>query len=358
MKTDTGKKILFILILINLCIGATFVYFIAAISIPEINVDITLKDVTEDQIQFSSHLGIDNANPFGFEMKNIQIRCLTADDTLFTKINFSNARIHPLSESTFSSLHAVSFTGSIPQELICLVTADLDLHIFGMVMKSMPITSTITVTLDNLLQNLSLPKIHIDGQIANLTDEGINMRCTIKVDNPASIQGTIDDITLAVTDHLDQPVGTHLINGGNIKPKEPLILTTHIILPYEVFDARALNIDIAAPCTITIGGITQHITLIATSSAIIPDLAELLNLQNQSLEVSLAAEFKIRFRGLLTTVRLKINNPTNIPLEATNLVCSINGVTGEEEKIIVEQLMMPCMVGSPVSYTHLRAHET
>jgi hypothetical protein len=210
----------------------------------------------------------------------------------------------------------------------------------------MPLKAIIRLSPQHFLQNFSLPEVSLEARIMHCTEQGLAINVGIAFDNPTPFKLSIQDISLIMTDDFDEQIGYLVVPGTTLNENDNGVINITTSLPYKVFDAEMLFLNITAPTQITIAGITKDISLTSSAQLFIPDIAEILHLTNKSLEVSLAAEFKMRLRGLLTNVKLGINNPTTIPLEAQNLMCSIYGVTGENEKLIVEQSMQSCSIGS------------
>ena len=87
-------------------------------------------------------------------------------------------------------------------------------------------------------------------------------------------------------------------------------------------------------------GIYKSIALSAAAYLIVPEIRQLL-FHNESLDIILSIDAKLRLRGFLTTIGLRLSNPSKIPLQANDLLCSIYGITGETKKIIAQKNMVP-----------------
>ena len=118
------------------------------------------------------------------------------------------------------------------------------------------------------------------------------------------------------------------------------------LVNYEALNSNKIIIDVNGRATINIAGLAQTLTLSTSVVVDVPNLSDLLNLNNDSFDFSLFGEFKIRLRGIITTVDLKVFNPSNIPLETQDIKCIIYGVTGDKKKVIVEKDMESCIAPS------------
>ena len=92
-------------------------------------------------------------------------------------------------------------------------------------------------------------------------------------------------------------------------------------------------------------GFNKAIPLSAIAQLPIPDIKQLL-FGNESLGITISLDAKIRANGFLTTIGLTLYNPSNIPLEANDMLCSIYGLTGENQKMIAQQPMGPSTLES------------
>jgi LEA14-like dessication related protein len=90
-------------------------------------------------------------------------------------------------------------------------------------------------------------------------------------------------------------------------------------------------------------GIDKSIALTATAQLPIPDIKELL-FHNESLGITISLDVKLRLSGFLTTIGLTLYNPSKIPLQANDLLCSIYGLTDGNQKMIAQKLMEPTSV--------------
>ena len=116
-------------------------------------------------------------------------------------------------------------------------------------------------------------------------------------------------------------------------------------LSYEALGAEKILIDLNMKVGACIAGLNKTINISTKAAINIPDIKELLFI-NEIMDFSISCDFNLRFNGVLTIVGLKIYNPTDIPFEAKNLICSISGSTNNESVVIAEGLMDPCEISS------------
>jgi len=141
-------------------------------------------------------------------------------------------------------------------------------------------------------------------------------------------------------------VGSIRLDGGTLEPKGTLNLDISGIVDYEALNSKSIIIDFNGQVTLNVIGLSQSLNLSASAVIDVPNLSDLLNLNNDSFDFSLFGEFKFRLKGIITTFDLKVFNPSNIPLEAQDIKCIIYGVTNDNKKVIAEKDMDSCIVPS------------
>jgi LEA14-like dessication related protein len=202
------------------------------------------------------------------------------------------------------------------------------------------------MSIEDFINNITIPKIKIHGGIKEITGEGILFAADVEISNPSKIELIVNDIFVKLKTETGSSVGTINLEGGKLEPLGKLNLDASGIINYEALNSKSIIIDINGEAEINAAGLSQSITLSTIAVIDVPNLSDLLNLNNDSFDFSLFGEFKIRLRGIITTVEFKIFNPSNIPLEAKDIKCIVYGVSGENKKIVAEKDMNPCMVPS------------
>jgi LEA14-like dessication related protein len=343
MKINIEVLFVVILIIINLIISGFFLYLITFINAPEIHADIDLTRVTSDEIVFETNLNINNPNPFDININKISVLSKTIDGNKFTEFSFDGGIIPSNNQKILSQINSINFTGDIPNEITNVISAEIGVKFFGFIEKTLPIEAIVNLSIEKILDNITVPDIVLNARIIELTENGIKFQANIELTNPSDIQLQIEDVNIEMKTDQNKQVGSVSADSGILKPRGILNLEASGELLYIALDAKEIIINLTGEATGIIAGITQSLTLSALSIIEVPNLTELLSLDNDSLKAIVEGEFKIRLRGLITTVRLKIYNPTNIPLESQDLVCGIYGVVGENQKLLAEKEMEVCL---------------
>jgi LEA14-like dessication related protein len=308
--------------------------------------EINITELTSEEIQLETFVDISNPNTFDLILKNIKILSETKDGDEFTRYLLKGDHIPSNAEKSFKSNNSIRLQGNIPKVLINTITADVGIKFLGFIEKIIPIKAVIVLSVEDFINNITLPKIIIHGGIEEIAEDGLVFAADIEISNPSDIELSVDEIFVELKTENNSSVGSIHLDGGILEPKETLNLDVSGLVNYEALNSNKIIIDINGRATINIAGLAQTLTLSTSTIIDVPNLSDLLNLNNDSFDFSLFGEFKIRFRGIITTVDFKVFNPSNIPLEAQNIKCIIYGVTGENKKLIAEKEMESCIVPS------------
>jgi LEA14-like dessication related protein len=346
MKEKTKVILVLILIILNIIAGGFFIFLFFTIDAPDIYAKIEITDLTSEEIQLGTLIDISNANPFDLTLKNIKIVSETKDGDEFTSYSFKGGTVPSNGKKSFESKDSIRLQGDIPKVLVNTITADVGVKFLGFIEKIIPIKVVIILSVEDFINNISIPKIQIHGGIRDITEDGLIFAADIEISNPSNIEFNVNDIFVDLKTEEGNSVGSISIDGGILEPKETLNLDVSGIIEYEALNSKSIIIDVNGQITINAAGLNQSLTL-ATSAVIeIPNLSDLLKLNNDTFDFSLFGEFKIRLRGITTVVDLKVFNPSNIPLEIQDIKCIIYGITGDNKKVIAEKDMESCNVSS------------
>ncbi len=346
MKIEVEVVFVSILIILNLTIGGFFIFVINDIKSPDIYAEIEILDVTKDEIEFQVKMEISNSNIFDLIVKDVQIKIRRNNGDLFTELSFDGGKVKSHDEKTFFVNKKINFEGDIPQEFTSELKAKAGVLFLGLIKKEIPIKSTIKLSVEKLIDKIEIPNITIEAGFDEIVEDGLKFKSDIIMNNPNEIELSIEDINLDIITDDEKTVGEISIEDGILKAKDELNLKAEGLLKFEALDSEKLFIDLKTKASIYVAGIIQSINLSANANLIVPNLQDLLNLKNESMDFTIAGEFKLRFRGVLTNIKFSVYNPSNIPLEAKNLVCKIYGATGEDLKIIAENEMESCLIES------------
>jgi len=346
MKINIEILFVIIIIFINILVGGLFLYIFFTVDSPDIHAEVTISSLTSESINFDTNLDIDNPNFFDLYIEDIIVVSENNNGEEFTSFSFKGGKVSGNDKETFSTTKSIELDGNVPRILKNKIIIGVKIVCFGFIEKNIPVELIVDVSLDEFLDKLKIPDIIIKAGIKELTEEGLIFVTNIEINNPTDIELSIKDIVLDLKTDNGSKVGEMDLRGGTLPPRGKIILDASGNIMFKALDAKNININLLGKATANIAGLTQSINLSASAILEIPDLSELLNFKNESFDFYLGTEFKIRVRGLITTVNLKVYNPSSIPLQLKDLVCYVYGVNGEKKDLITEKEMESCVLAS------------
>jgi LEA14-like dessication related protein len=308
--------------------------------------DISIVGYSKNDLKLQTKIDINNPNLFNLIVKDIKVVSETLNGKKFSSFTFEGGEVSGNNERSFSSLKTIELNGNLPRVLKNKITAEVGVIFFGIIEKNIPVELLVELSLDELLDDLEIPDIILHAGIKELLDDGILFNVEIEIDNPNNVELFVEDIVADLKTEEGINVGKINLKGGILSPRGKLKLDSTGNILFKALDAESINIDLVGKATANIAGISQSLNIAASAIIDVPSLSDLLNIENESFDFSLAGEFKIRARGIITTVRFKVYNPSKIPLIADNLLCSIYGATGDKKKFITQKEMDSCEIAS------------
>ena len=291
-------------------------------------------------------IDISNRNSFDLILKDVKIISKTENGEDFFSYSFNGGFIPSNAKKSFNSKDDIKLQGDLPKVLVNTIIADFGVKFLGFIEKIIPVKAKIVLSIEDFIDNITIPKLKIHGGIKEITEEGLRLIAGIEISNPSNIELIVKDVFVKLNTEVGNSIGFINLEGGELEPQGKLNLDVSGIINYEALNSKSIIIDVSGEAMINIAGLSQSLNLSTLAVIDVPNLSDLLNLNNDSFDFSLLGEFKIRLRGLITIVHFRVFNPSNIPLEVKDIKCIIYGVTGENKKIIAEKEMTPCMVPS------------
>jgi len=345
MKSNKGVLIIIILIILNLLFGGVLFYIITVIEAPDIDTSIKILELNEEEIIIEIRININNPNFFSIIIEDFQIECTTEEGLEFGNMQIIGGEVAGSSNSTFINNGNFSFNNYDFEPIINEISGKIGFNFFGIIHKIVPINITIISQLGDIISNITPPDININIEISEVVENGISLLGEIIVFNPNNFQILMDDILLNVETELNKNVGNFEIISGNINPNSYNNFSINGNLSYETLNADKIKINLKAKVGANIAGFKKIINISSTTKFDIPDIQELL-LINGTMDFSISGEFKLKIDGILTNVGLIVYNPSEIPLQAANLVCIVSKVTNNETEILVKNNMKESAIPS------------
>jgi len=352
-KKTIGVLLLVVLIIINAVIGGVLVFFIQDIREPKIDVEFNLSQLTTDEMRFTARISMENDNQFDLLIKNLNIIGKTTDGIIILDIEFTGGRIAAKQQRMFSTNETVSFSGDLSSKIYGSIQGIFGVNLAGVFEKTIPFQINITASFQDLFNNISSPKLSLLAEVTEITKDGALFQGMISVENPNFFEMSLENFTTRVETEKGESVGEISKIQGKILPNATSQFLFNGTLSYDALNAKILILRFRGNAGIHVMGIDKTIELSTMAQLPIPDIKELL-FHNKSLGITISLDVKVRVRGFLTTIGLTLYNPSKIPLQANDLLCSIYGLTGGHEKMIAQKSMEPTSV-EPIEVDYLEA---
>lgn len=352
-KITIGVFLLVVLIIFNAVIGGVLIFFIQDIHEPKIDVEFNLSQLTTDEMRFTVRISMENDNQFDLLIKNLNIIGKTTDGIIILDIEFTGGRIAAKQQRMFSTNETVSFSGDLSSKIYGSIQGIFGVNLAGVFEKTIPFQINITASFQDLFNNISSPKLSLLAEVTEITGDGVLFQGMVNVENPNFFEMSLENFTTRVETEKGESVGEISKLQGKILPNTTSQFAFNGILSYDALNVKILILRFRGNAGIHVMGIDKTIELSTMAQIPIPDIKELL-FHNESLGITISLDVKVQVRGFLTTIGLTLYNPSKIPLQANDLLCSIYGLTGGHQKMIAQKSMEPTSV-EPIEVDYLEA---
>jgi len=341
------KKILVIivsaLILINVIVGAVLFLDIQVLRAPIIHAEIDPIALTEDKILLEARILITNPNLFDISVENFKVISTTRDGYEVGRFFLAGGDIPPNTNKTFTAQDELGFSNHDYTLIKNTITVDIGITILGIIKKTIPFEMTVDASLTNITNTIAVPVMHLQATVDDITGDGVHFSGTLDAYNPNSFEIFIENLSLNMQTEQNADVGTVNFTGGIIKPEESLTIDVKGTLLFKALDAEKILVNLSGQAGMQAAGIKKSLPFSVNIQFIVPDPMTLLSL-NETFNFILSGDFKLRARGVLCTIEFTIYNPSKIPLDARNLICSIFRFDNNKTRLLGTQNMSPCTV--------------
>jgi hypothetical protein len=345
MKINIGVIAILFLFLINILIGGVFLSTMNSITVPEIISYIDIIGINKDQMVMDIKIEIDNKNDFSLSIDKFNVKSIMSSGDPIGTITIPGGEISSNSKKTFQSQATYSLDNYDLRQIHSTINSLITIGFFGFFEKEIPITLHIIASFEKIIDNIDLPIIHINAGLTEITERGVIFSGFIEITNTNDFEIIMENMSSMIQSDSGEILGSIQIPNTYIKQKETTKVLLDAEIIYEALDAKSIFIDFTGDIGLMIAGLNRTMTVSTQAEIEIPDINEIL-LINDIFEFSISAEFKVRIQGIITTVGLKIYNPSNISFEAKNLVCQLYTETDNETKLIVGGTMNPCEIST------------
>jgi len=198
----------------------------------------------------------------------------------------------------------------------------------------------IVTSVKEIIENVKIPEVNVEADFEKLTGEGLEYSINVNVFNPNNIEIKITEFSIAVKTDKNKVVSSLSIKGGIIKPESTSTFKSKSEILYEAIDAEILTLTINGEVAAKLSNFNKNISFSTETKVIIPDIADFI-LKNKTIDIEIPAQFKLRVKGILGLVGVKIFNPSEIPLVLKNVIFRIYRVDENKKTLLGEQDMDP-----------------
>jgi len=332
------------LLILNTIVAAIIFVDIQFIKAPKTEVFVNILEVTSEEILLETTIRMSNPNSFELSFKELIMKTSTKDDKKIGEIIFDGGNIPSYKTKTFYSKDKIFFQEEGDFSLIkSKITGKIGVSILGLVKKTIPIEVSVIASVEEIFDSLDIPEIKMELDFDNITQEGIEFTVKVELYNPTKIEFGIDEFSIIAKTEEDEVVGRLVIFGDIVKPKESSIFTSKGSLNYNAFDSNKIIFTLNGIARGKIGGLEKKINISTDTELIIPDISEFI-FKNEPIEFQIPVQFKLRLKGIVSTIGFKIYNPSQIPLEGRDLVCCIFRIDGNQKTLLGEAEMDICEI--------------
>jgi len=318
MKKTIVAILIVILLVLNI-VGAALIYTnIQTLKFPETTLRIDLVEVNSEEAILHHDLQIHNPNPFDLILQDLRILATTSDGVQVANLVVDGGTIPAGANRSYSSDDIISLKGNLSGTLTSKVTGIAGVNILGVIRKTIPLEITVLTSLNDILEKLSLPTMTVHADIGNITGDAITMTVAIDVSNPNTFNITVHTINLNATTETGKSEGSFTINGATIPAGQTITLNGQGAILFDAFNAKHLFISISTQIGVAIAGFNKTLPFSSTVDVTIPPLEDYLT-KDHPLDLFLLVDFRVKKGGLHGAVTVSMDNPTIIPLYATDL---------------------------------------
>ena len=344
LKRKIISSITILLLIINIIVAIVIFVDIQIIEAPKTNVYVNILEVTSEEILLETTIEMLNPNIFEISFKELKMKTTTKDNKKIGEITFDGGNIPSHQTKTFYSKDKIYFQDEGDFSIIKnKISGRIGVSFLGFIRKTIPIEVSVLTSIKQIIDSIDIPKIAMELDFDNLTSEGIEFTVKVNLYNPTKIEFGIDEFSIIAKTEKKEEVGRLVIFGDIVKPKESSFFTSKGSLHYNAFDSDRIIFTLNGIAIGKIGGLEKRINISTEAELVIPDITEFI-FKNEPIDFQIPVQFKLRLRGIVSTVGFKIYNPSDIPLEGRNLVCSIYRLDGDKKTMLGQEQMESCKI--------------
>jgi len=337
---------IFVILLIGFFIinsvAAAFLFLdIQIFKAPVINVELDPVTFSPSEILVQATVHISNPNPFDVSVKNFRVTSLASDGYEIGSFFIAGGDIPANRNQTFIAQDSLGFAGHEYTKIKNRITTNITISIFGIIRKTIPFEMTVDASLENITKTLVVPNVHLELTADDIDNNGVHFSGSVELYNQNQFEITAGDLSLWLRNEKNESLGSVDLEGGTVEPAGFLTRSLNGTVLYKALDAQAINATFAGVVGVTAIGINKTLPFALYFEVAVPDFLKLLDL-NRPFMFNLTGNFKIKLRGVVCYIDFAIYNPSKIPLEARDLVCSLYRMDKNTSRLLGRQNMSAC----------------
>jgi hypothetical protein len=330
------KKIIIIILvsatILNIVAGSFIFLDIQTMSLPETTLTLELMDLNAEKAVLQTTLYVNNPNSYSIFLQNLTVVTIADNGEIINQLFMEGGETHAHENKTFSTAATIRFNGTIPNQLTSRITGTVGVMFLGLIKKTLPLTFTMITSLNNIINQFTLPQIHLAANFSEITQTGVNFTGNLEITNPYSIDMAIENISVAVETETGLQVGTVTVQGKTIPAKTSQQLTGSGQLLLKALDAKTLRMTVHGDVIVFIAGIKKSMNLSIDADIIPPHLEQLLS--DLPTDAALTGKYKVTFGGLLDQITLEIINPNKLTLHAADITVHIYRIDRDKQRLM------------------------
>ena len=331
------KKILIvalvIITIVNIVAASAIFIDISILQTPETTIKLDFLELNSKEIVIQTKIDVYNPNSFKLITKDFEIITSHLNGSEISNISISGGIIDAGENKSFISKSVFSFSDSDFDTLISKISGEVGFD-FGFTQKTLPIKMNIITSVDNIINEISVPHINIHSELSEVTKHGINMTGSIDVFNPNSFEIFIDYLSVTIINEKDKIVGEFNVVGGALKGKSSHVFKANGMVLLEALDSESLTINISGSAGAKIAGFSKSISFSSEGEILIPDIDDILLSKDKPTIVSIKVDRKITSNGFENDILMEVYNPNTLDLYFEDIICSFYSVKNDFEDFI------------------------
>ena len=331
------KKIIVVLLvaatILNIVAGAFLFLDIRQMNLPEITLTLEIVNITSTEAILQPTITVHNPNSFPIFFKNLTMITVDEKGEIINHLTIDGGETKAHENRTFTTTAHIQFTGSLPNHLTSRLTGTFGTVFFGVITKTFPLTFSMITALNDLMEQFTLPSLHLSANFSDITQEGINFTGMIEITNPNTIDIYLENLSANMETETGLQVGSISIQSQTIPGKTTRQLFGSGWILLKSLDAEVIKMMLSGQVVISVAGIRKPMNLSVEADLVPPSLEHLLS--DLPTEASLTGDYTYTFKdGLHDKITFSISNPNKLTLLATDITVQIFRVDGTKTRLI------------------------